>query len=249
MTLAEQYASAVTETYTERASRLELLPEVLAQACASVLGVSGAGISMLVDGLRVPLAASDEAAAYAERLQTTLGEGPCLDAAGSARPASFDLATLAARWPVFSSELVAKTPLRSIASLPIFASEVLTTGALDLYSTDEDGLGELPLDEISTAIVATIGKTLFAAPSAALANGTSVPLWLSNDAVTNRMDVWVALGTLMELAAVTAEGALAAMRAYALGQQLTLDDVALRLADQTLSPQLVLSANHGLSRS
>lgn len=240
MTLADHFAAAVTETYTKRDARVELLPEVLAQACVDVLEVDGAGISMLLDDLRVPLGSSDETAAYAERLQTTLGQGPCLDAVASSRAATFDLATLSDRWPVFCGELVAKTPLRSIASLPIQSSEVPTTGALDLYSTDNDGLTGLRLDDISAAIVDTIGTYLFAAPSAALEQGTSLPLWLSNDAVVNRMDVWIAVGTLIELASLSSEAALAAIRAYALRHQTTLDDVAQQLADQALAPHLVL---------
>ena len=241
MTLAEQFAAEVTKAYTERAARLELLPEVLAQACAGVLGVSGAGISMLVEDLRVPLGSSDEAAAYAERLQTTLGEGPCLDAVTSASAAAFDLAGLSQRWPVFCGELVAKTGLRSIASLPIRSSQVPTTGALDLYSTDDDGLTSLSLDEIGSAIVDTIATYLFVAPSTALEHGITLPLWLSNDAAVDRMDVWIAVGTLMEAASLTSQSALAALRSYAFRHQTTLDEVAGQLAGEALAPELVLS--------
>jgi hypothetical protein len=63
--------------------------------------VAGAGIGVLADpGMRVPLGASDEDAATAERLQFTVGEGPCLQAHSSARPVYTPAAVFAARWPL-----------------------------------------------------------------------------------------------------------------------------------------------------
>src|SRR3954451_15797495 len=53
----------------------------LAWACAQVLPVSGAGISLLSDPLvKVPIGASDDLAANAERFQFTAGAGPCFEA-------------------------------------------------------------------------------------------------------------------------------------------------------------------------
>jgi hypothetical protein len=52
-------------------------PTALSAAAAEVLGVGGAGLS-LVDSLRVPLGASGEEARWAELLQTTLREGAVL---------------------------------------------------------------------------------------------------------------------------------------------------------------------------
>jgi hypothetical protein len=59
----------------------ELLPTRLMKAAAAVLPVAAAGISIFISsGHRVPLGASDDTAALAERLQFTSGEGPCLSA-------------------------------------------------------------------------------------------------------------------------------------------------------------------------
>ncbi len=55
----------------------ELLPERLARACARVLPVDGAGISLFfAEDRRLPLGASDHPASIAERMQFTAGEGP-----------------------------------------------------------------------------------------------------------------------------------------------------------------------------
>lgn len=241
MTLGEQFAAEVARVYDSERGGLELLPEVLAQTCARVLGVAGAGISMTMEGLRVPLGSSDEAVAAAERLQTTLGEGPCLDAVGSSQPLRFDLAAIADRWPVFHAEVLAQTPFRSISSVPIHLVGAPMVGALDLYSTEADGLRGLALDQVSVGIVDKIAALLFGAPAVALERGITLPLWLTNDAVTNRMEVWVAVGTLIELAGLTNDAALAALRAYAISHQLTLDQVAFQIADRGLKPDVVLS--------
>ena len=77
----------------------ELLPAGLARAAVRVPpGVAGAGISVLADpGLRVPMGASDDDAATAERLQFTVGERPCPQAHSSARPVYAPAAVFAAR--------------------------------------------------------------------------------------------------------------------------------------------------------
>jgi hypothetical protein len=79
MELADRFRTAVRQTYREHSADAELVPMVLCQACVQVLPVAGAGLS-ITDQLRIPLGASDEVVARAERLQTTLGEGPCLTA-------------------------------------------------------------------------------------------------------------------------------------------------------------------------
>lgn len=218
-----------------------MLPDVLAQACVTVLGVSGAGISMMLDDLRVPLGSSDQLAACAEQLQVTLGEGPCLDALGARRPQVFDPATMADRWPDFHAEVVRLTPFRAFASLPILPIDVPAVGAVDLYAISGDGLDELALDEVSAAIVPTIAGCLFEEPRVALDRGTLLPLWLGNDAVTHRMDVWIAVGTVMDLAQLTRNDALADLRSYARQHEMTLDEVAFQIAEGRLSAELVLT--------
>lgn len=92
----------------------ELLPTVLARAYLQVLPVAGAGLSITGE-LRLPLGSSDDVAAAAERLQTTLGEGPCLVACSANEPQLFDQAALSSTWPVFHDEFVTSTPYRSVA--------------------------------------------------------------------------------------------------------------------------------------
>ena len=122
MDLDQQFMAAVIDAHDAQASATEMLPMLLAQACVKVLHVTGAGVSITEEGLRLPLGASDAMAAHAEALQTTLGEGPCLDATATSEPLVADEASMAARWPMFHRELLTQTPFRSVASIPLKSS-------------------------------------------------------------------------------------------------------------------------------
>src|ERR687894_350951 len=92
----------------------ELLPARLARACAAALGVDGAGLSLHVGVLRTPIGASDAQTAHAERLQFTVGDGPCLRAQDNGTVIAFSLEDIARNWPeLWASLLNATTCSRS----------------------------------------------------------------------------------------------------------------------------------------
>ena len=124
------------------------LPARLARAAVQVLpGVAGAGISVLAGrGVRIPLGASDDVAAIAERWQFTMGEGPCVPACAIGAAVVATGAMIAGRWPLLYQELIARTPYRAVLSLPL-RYRPTGVGALDLHLLQEDGeatLGALP---------------------------------------------------------------------------------------------------------
>jgi hypothetical protein len=205
------------------------------------LPVIGAGIS-LTDEIRVPLGASDLVAARAERLQTTLGQGPCLSAAAAAEPLIADLDTIADRWPMFHREFVTQTPYQSVVSVPLLARDGITgLGALDMYLTNAEAAPDFFVSQVTTAIAAPISSVLFD-HQGVRANPNALPPWLNNASVNRRMHVWVAAGILMEHAGVSNDDALAALRAYAFAHDLTLDDTADLLMTHELDPGALLDA-------
>lgn len=240
MKLDEKYMAAVMQGYDAQTSADELLPAVLAQACVQVLDVMGAGLS-ITDELRVPLGASDGNVALAERLQTTLGEGPCLGATTSQEPVVADEATMAARWPMFHRELLKQTPFRSIASLPLTSLTHRRLGALDLYSSEPDAFLSASLDHINIAVADSIAAILFDSRAAVVTPGTVPSDWLRNPSITIRMNVWVAVGMLMDHAGLDNADALAALRGYAFCHETTLDDVANHMTTRQLSPDTLLN--------
>ena len=194
MDLAERYRAAVTAAFDPARDDAGLLPEVLARACVAVLPVEGAGITVTQD-LRVPLGASDEVALRAERLQTTLGEGPCLEAVLTPLPLTAGLDALHQRWPAFAAEFVGQTPYRSVASLPLIPPRGgRRLGALDLYRTDAEPMDTQLLFQLATSVGSPVAAMLAGAPVGEDAAGITMPVWLDTDLVHGRMDVWGAVG-------------------------------------------------------
>jgi hypothetical protein len=230
--LTEDYQRAVAEL-TRGQDSFELLPLALARACVQVLPVDGAGVSM-TESLRVPLAASDPVVAQAERLQTTLGEGPCLSAATDEAALVADRDQLQRRWPFFFAELTGATPYLSVASIPLRLPGERAFGAIDLYSTDPAGDRFGPLEEIEAAVAGPAALLLMSAPQRVSHTGLTMPVWLDNDPANQRMDVWVAVGLMMAGLGLGNDDALAALRGYAYSHGLSLDEV----ASQMLSSEL-----------
>lgn len=229
MTITERFTDAVAAAADELPG-LELLPERLARACAQVLPVDGAGISLFfAPDRRLPLGASDPTSAVAERLQFTVGEGPCLSSHAEGHAILADEDTIRTRWPVFHDDLVSRTPIRSVVSLPLH-EEFRDLGVLDLYLVPPRDLGDLDLDlgmavvgEVTAALRATNGRT------SADADG---PAWLDAPAAGRRSLVWQAIGFVNTGLGVSSPDALAMLRAHAYGEGLTLDDLAARVLDR-----------------
>lgn len=237
--LASRYRAAFLEAYDRRSQDPDVLPLVLSAACVEVLPVSGAGLS-LIDVLRVPLGASDAAVDVAERLQTTLGDGPCLAAVAEGGSLVADHAAIAARWPTFHAELVRQTPFRSVASLPLATDDGAPFGALDLYSTEPQLDPSLVDEQVRHDVVDQMVGLLQAAPmTAASWTGEPVAVWLGGPSVSRRMEVWAAVGMMMTTAGLSQADALSLLRAYAFGHHTTLDDAAQQLVNHELDPAVV----------
>lgn len=234
--LADRYLAAVVTGCEGTAQGRDLLPAVLARACVAVLPVSGAGLG-LTERLRVPLGGSDDAVGRAERLQTTLGEGPCLSAVAAGEALCADERVVRERWPVYHRELVRQTPFRSVASLPLRAAGQPPVGALDLYTEDVRMDPAAAGSEWQTAIADQISGLLLDAPLVGV-DWTDEPVaaWLAGPSVADRMEVWKAVGMLMHSLGETQGASLALLRRYALQHGSTLDAVAGQLTALELAP-------------
>lgn len=239
MTLAERFQAAVTDSYSAAWASSEMIPMVLSQACVAVLPVAGAGLS-LTDELRVPLGASSLDAAKIERLQTTLGEGPCLAATAHHEPFVADLSTIAARWPMFHHQMTTQTPYQSVVSFPLHSRQHSRVGALDLYFTTPTVTALDSLAEVTLNIADPIAAVVFDLPPSGATQDLSLPPWLNTAPATDRMHVWIAIGMLIEHGGLTNADALAALRGYSFSHDTTLDDTAERLVAAQLSAQTVL---------
>ena len=215
----------------------ELLPVRLARACATVLPVAGAGLSMFTTGdFRVPIGASDDVAADAERLQFTLGEGPCLAAHAEGRVVAATEPDIQRLWPRFHQELTAASSYRSIVSVPL-TQALSGVAALDLYLENPDA--ELRGERVDlTEIADTVTANLLDAPHEsddALGGG---PAWLDSPAARRRSTVWGAIGMINVALLLSTVDAVAVLRGYSYSHDTTVDD----LAEQLLSRRLPVDA-------
>jgi hypothetical protein len=133
----------------------------ICQLCARLLGVSGAGISLVTaTGNRGVVCATDQVSAQIEDLQFTLGEGACVEAVTGGVPVLVDdlhePATRALeRWPAFT-EGAAAAGARALFALPLRIG-LVSLGAIDLY---RDRPGKLTAGQLSAALTAADAAAL-----------------------------------------------------------------------------------------
>jgi hypothetical protein len=119
VSIAGRFASALAAVDAPRLAGPELLPVRLARACVAMLPVDGAGLSLRGTGHRVPLGSAPEEAGLAERLQFTVGTGPCVWAETTHEPVFAVEDHLARRWPAFADLLRGQTSYRAVVALPL----------------------------------------------------------------------------------------------------------------------------------
>jgi diguanylate cyclase (GGDEF)-like protein len=104
----------------------------LVERIVDVMPVSAAGVTLIAPGLDPRyIAASDDAALRYEKLQSELGEGPCVEAYGSGQAISVPDLRVEDRFPEFGPRALA-AGLRAVFTFPLRHGE-LQLGALDLY--------------------------------------------------------------------------------------------------------------------
>jgi len=148
VTIAEDFTRAYLAAGAAGAAGPELLPVWLARAYTGVLPVAGVGISMFgSNGIRIPVGASDDDAAIAERLQFTAAEGPCLDAHTLARSVLATETLIEQRWPDFHTGLLERTPFRAIAAIP-WPNTLKGAGTVDLLFHRSRDLADLDFGKV-----------------------------------------------------------------------------------------------------
>jgi hypothetical protein len=198
-----------------------LLPARLAQAVVNVLPIAGAGISIFGDSMaEVPVGASDDTAAYAERLHFSTAEAPQLST--DRRAMVFAPETvLADRWPQFYNWLSTQTPYHAIAVVPLH-TRWTEVGALNLYCHHSRDLLNLQPGDLQ-ALSERITTTLLITEAPAV---ESPPPWLSARSAATRRQVFVAMGMLAQASGIVLDDALALLRAHAYASGRTVDEVA-----------------------
>ena len=242
MTITERFHEALLAAEEPGLGGAELLPVRLAAAAARMLDVTGAGISLIDSARRrVPLGASSEDAAVAERLQFTAGEGPCITAQETGQPVFAVPEDLARRWPVFADLFLGGTPFRAVVALPL-RPELAGHGAIDLYFADPGEVTGLDVvDALADGELVTTALSEAAVWSSWSAEDG--PEWLHGPAPRRRAAVWEAIGLLGLELGLTAPEAIGLMRMQAYGSSHSADDVAADLLAGRLLPTQLQQRN------
>jgi hypothetical protein len=236
VTIAGRFEEALVDVAEPGLEGPELLPVRLARAAARMLEVDGAGISLLdAAQQRVPLGASSDAAAAAERLQFTVGEGPCMAAQHTRQPVFAAEEDLRRRWPVFGELLFGTTPFRAVVALPLQPS-LVGAGAMDLFFTRSDEVTDLEVFD-ALAVGELVASALSDASVWSTWSPAEGPEWLQGPVPARRAAVWEAMGKVSVDLDVPAPAALALMRGHAYGRGSSVDDVAAELLDGRVRPQ------------
>jgi len=235
VTIAGRFEAALDDVADPALAGPELLPVRLARACARTLRVDGAGLSLLdATQQRLPLGGSSTDAETAERLQFTVGAGPCTAAHQARQPVFAIEEDLWRRWPVFTDLLVGATPYRAVVALPM--QPALTgSGAIDLFFRRSADVPRLDVFE-ALAVGELVSSALSDASVWSAWAPTDGPEWLHGPAPRRRAAVWEAMGKVGVDLEVGASAALALLRARAYGSGRTVDDVAADLLAGRLRP-------------
>src|SRR4051812_17534846 len=190
-----------------------------------MLPVDGVGISLAgTDGRRIPLGASSPAAGTAERLQFTVGNGPCLAAQEGREPVFALEDDLCRRWPAFADRLLIRTPYRAVVALPLGES-IAGRGAIDFFFTRDDAVPVLDVFE-AMAVGGLVTSALSDAAVWSTWTPEQGPDFLHTPAARQRAGVWEAMGMVSLALDVEAPAALASLRATAQASGRFVDDVA-----------------------
>jgi hypothetical protein len=223
------WTALLAEAAAERAAQ----PGRICQLCVRMLGVTGAGMSMMTaTGNRAVVCATDAVSARIEDLQFTLGEGACIDAVQGGTPVIVsDLDEpgdiVVGRWPTFL-EGAGAAGVRAVFAFPLRVGAI-TLGALDLY---RDRPGDLTAGQLAAALMAADAGAL-----ALLYLSTDRQDSFADDAswrAAYQMQVHQATGMVKVQAGVTIEEAFLMLRARAFADGRPVSDIAKDVVERRL---------------
>jgi GAF domain len=205
-------------------------PGPLCQVAADIIGLTGAGVMVLHDGVpQASLCSTGPVSALIEELQYTLGEGPCIDAYRTgAVIAEPDLAAPATqRWPAFTPEALG-AGARAVFGFPIRIGAA-RIGALNVF---RDGAGPLSDDQHADALVMAdvIAWTILAFQDHAESGAIAVELNADIHSVVHQ-----AAGMVSVQLGISVGDALARLRAHAFGVERSITEVARDVVARVLS--------------
>lgn len=180
-----------------RATLTRSLQDVASRTQAQLGVADGVGVTVLL-GAGLVFAGANAFTEVIDQTQYALMEGPCVEAAAfGAVVRSGSIGADETRWPTFTPRAAA-LDLRGVVSAPLVAS-CAVVGSLNLYSRSRDSLDALDLDGVRRAA----DDAERASSSARLMAAADANAHWLGTAITNRVDVDLAVGFVMDRYAMT----------------------------------------------
>jgi GAF domain-containing protein len=195
----------------------------LCVAAVEVVGVSGAGVSLMAEhGRRGFGAASDASSQQLEELQFTLGEGPCVDALRTGRPVLVPdlLDGHRQRWPGYSSA-AQDLGVRAVFAFPIQVGGA-RLGVLDVF---RDQPGSLTREQTGLAVTFADVALMVVLDGQQRAPAGELPQGFVQSPGL-RAEIAQAQGMIMMQLGISITDALVRLRAYAYAEGRPLSEVA-----------------------
>ncbi len=213
----ERFASALTRGYG-----IGDVLHNLTEEMTEVLGLTGAGVTLVHDGQQRFVTAAVDAIATLERVQESWQKGPCIDAVASAAPVAVpDMAAedVNQRWPDY---LIASKAagIQAVAGIPMLAGGE-AIGAVNLY--DSQPRAWSPDDLRVATIFASIATGYLTHASAAQQQQRTAEQL--QQALDTRLIIEQAKGVLAAKQEITVDDAFQTLRKYARDHNARIHDV------------------------
>jgi hypothetical protein len=215
--------AAASRTIHEPNASLDAALEIIAFAARdSIPGFDLVGISTIDHrGDTETRAVTDPRVLEFDKLQYSLGEGPCLDALGAAHVVSVPRLRHEQRWPRYVPQVV-RLGLRSQLAVKIGLDGNGTLGGINLYSTTDD-----EIDPQAESIA-----ELFAVHAAATM-GSVIKIHQLNAAMQTRKVIGEAIGILMERYGIREDNAFQFLVRASQSDNIKVRDIAQRIVEET----------------
>ena len=202
-----------------------MLSTITRGAVVAIPGAARAGISLVEDGEVASVAATDPIASRLDELQAKHDAGPCLDSAWRQRHISVRDYATDTRWPQYTRDVMALTPVRSTISLQLYRTGT-SMAALNIHADQPRAFDNAAITTASTF-----------ATQAALALHAEARTTQFREALASRDIIGQAKGLLMRDFAVDADGAFDLLRRMSQDTNIRVVDLARRLVDLDTPPK------------
>lgn len=199
--------------------------DALAQVARDAIGhAEGAGVSLIQNGTRTSVGATDGQVLEADTLQYTLGEGPCLSAWAESRPVRLQDTMTDTRWRAWAGA-AADTGVRSCLSVPLIRGNT-SIGAMKVYSSSPDAFtaeDQRLLTNLAKSAAALLGHV----------QSSDTPQRISDavkESLATRDTIGIARGILMERHDLDRDEALTRIATLSGGQRTSMGDTAASIA-------------------